>query len=227
MLEAVVDRAPRRAEPHAWLAKWHVLRVHQGWSPDARADVGHAQGRVRTALQYDSSSSLALTVEGLVQTSLLGRLDLAQASYERALDVNPNDSLAWLLFGTLHAFRGQGAEAVRATRRALRLSPLDPLRYYYDSLAASAATAAGHHAEAIRLARRSLRANRTHTSTYRALAIAQWESGDEAGARDTMATLRALDPTLSVGTWLARSPSRDYPIGRHWADVMRRCGLPD
>ncbi len=227
MLEAVIERAPRQAEPQAWLAKWHVLRVHQGWSPDAKVDVALAQQRIGRALQFDSQCSLALAVQGLVQTSLLGRLDLAQTSYEQAIDINPNDSLAWLLYGMLRAFKGEGDFAVKATRRALRLSPLDPMRYYYDSLAASAATAAGAYAEAIRLAQRSLKANRTHTSTYRALAISQWEFGDELGARETIARLRALDPALTVGIWLSRSPSRDYPIGQRWADVMRHAGLPD
>lgn len=227
MLDAVIERAPRQAEAHAWMAKWHVLRVHQGWSPDARADVAHAQACTRRALQADSRCSLALAVDGLVQTSLLGRLDAAQASYEAALGVNPNDPLANLLMGTLHAFRGEGKPAVRATQRALRLSPLDPLRYYFDSLAASAAVADDQHERAIRLAQRSLRLNRTHTSTYRALAIAQWLSGRHDEARGTVERLRALDPQLTVGGWLARSPSRDHPIGERWADALRAAGLPE
>lgn len=227
MLEAVIERAPRLAEPQAWLAKWHVLRVHQGWSPDAAADVAQARQRIDRALQSDSYCSLALAIDGLVQTSLLGRLDHGQASYEKAIEVNPNDSLAWLLFGTLHAFRGEGDTAVKATRRALRLSPLDPMRYYYDSLSASAATAAGQYADAIRLATRSLKVNRTHTSTYRALAFAQWQLGREQDARRTVASMRALDPDLTVSKWLERSPSRDYEIGRRYAAALRAAGLPD
>ena len=74
-----------------------------------------------------------------MNTNLLKRLDVAQDRYETALQVNPNDSLAWLLKGTLHAFKGEGKTAMEHTQRALRLSPLDPLRYYYDSLAATAA----------------------------------------------------------------------------------------
>jgi adenylate cyclase len=227
MLETVIERAPRQAEPQAWLGKWHVLRVHQGWSTDPKADVALAKQRIGRALQSDSHCSLALAVDGLVQTSLLGRLDLAKASYMRAIDTNPNDPLAWLLFGTLHGFKGEGAEAVRATRRALRLSPLDPMRYYFESLAASAATAAGHYEDAIRLAERSLRANRMHTSTYRALAFAQWQLGRHQDAKDTIAAMRRLDPWLTVSQWMSRSPSRDYDIGRRYAEVLRATGLPE
>ena len=42
MLEALIERAPRQSVPQAWLAKWHVLRVHQGWSEDQARDA--AQG---------------------------------------------------------------------------------------------------------------------------------------------------------------------------------------
>ena len=227
MLDAVIERAPRQAVPQAWLAKWHVLRVHQGLSPDPEADVRHARERIGRALQSDSHCSLALAVDGLVQTSLLGRLDLAEASYQQAIDVNPNDGLAWLLFGTLHAFRGEGAPAVKATRRAMRLSPLDPMRYYFESLASTAALAAEDYEGAILLARRSLRANRAHASTWRALSIAQAMLGQEHDAHESMRSLREIDPGLTVSRWLARSPSRDYPIGRRWAEALRIAGLPD
>jgi adenylate cyclase len=134
--------------------------------------------------------------------------------------------LAWLLYGTLHAFRGEGAVALRSTRRALRLSPLDPMRYYYDSLAATAATVAESYDEAIRLAKRSLKSNRTHTSTYRALAIAQALSGRLDDARDSVRTLMQLDPAITTSQWLAKSPTRDYPIGPVYAQALRDAGMP-
>jgi tetratricopeptide (TPR) repeat protein len=101
------------------------------------------------------------------------------------------------------------------------------MRYYFDSLAASAATAAGQFEEAIRLADRSLKANRMHTSTYRALAFAQWHLGRQSAARETIAAMRRLDPELTASAWIARSPSRDYDIGRRYAETLRAAGLPD
>jgi hypothetical protein len=49
---------------------------------------------------------------------------------------------------------------------------LDPWRYYYDSLCATAALAAHDHERAISLAQRSLKSNRMHASTLRVIAIA-------------------------------------------------------
>ena len=177
MLQTLTERAPRQAIPWAWMAKWHVLRVQQGWSDNPDLDAKLALDCTKRALDADAQCSLALAIDGFVHTNLLKQLDVALDRYERALRVNPNDSLALLLKGTLHAFKGEGKLALKDTKHALRLSPLDPLRYFYDSLAATAALSAGDYERALELARRSLRANRTHTSTLRALLISQWQLG--------------------------------------------------
>lgn len=226
MLLAVAQRAPRHAVPRAWLAKWHVLRVWQNWSPDPAADTRAALDCGKRALDNDSHCSLALAIDGFVHTNLLKSLDVAQQRYDLALRVNPNDSLAWALSGTLHAFKGEGRLAVKGTRHGLRLSPLDLHHYFYDSLAASAEIAAGHYERAIELARRSLRANRLHSSTHRVLLIAQWLAGRRDDARTTVAELMKIEPLLTVSNWLQRSPSSDYPIGKVCAQALRAAGVP-
>jgi adenylate cyclase len=227
MLRTLTERAPRRAIPQAWLAKWHVLRVWQGWSDDPKNDTQLALDRTKRALDADPNCALALVIDGLVHTNLLKQLDVAQERYELALSINPNDSLAWLLLGTLHAFRGEGKPAVKNTQRAIRLSPLDPLRYFYDALAATAAMSAGKYERAIKLAQHSLRANRTHASTYRAMAIAQWQLGLADDARKTVGELLKLEPTLTVAKYMERSPSSGYETGKIWSSALRSAGVPE
>jgi tetratricopeptide (TPR) repeat protein len=217
---------PRQAIPWAWLAKWHVLRVQQGWFNDPSVDSQFALDFCRRALNADPQCTLALVVSGLVHTNLLRQLDVAQENYDLALRINPNDGMAWLLRGTLHAFKGEGSVAVHDTQRALKLSPLDPHRYFYDSLAATAALSAGHYKRAIELANHSLRANRTHTSTFRALAIAQWQSGLQADARKTVAELLRLEPGLTVTRYRERHPTAGYETGKIWSTALLEAGVP-
>ena len=123
MLEAVTERAPRLAVPHAWLAEWHVLRVQQGWADDPHAEARLALDCSKRALDDDPECSLALDIDGFIHTNLLKRLDIANDRYDRALEANPNDSLAWLLKGTMHAFKGEGELATawpRGQERCLR-----------------------------------------------------------------------------------------------------------
>lgn len=226
MLQTLIDRATRQSVPLAWLAKWYVLRVQQGWSPDPEQDGKFALECTKQALDADPHSSLALAIDGFVHTNLLKKLDVAQERYELAIRANPNDALAWLLKGTLHAFMGHGQHAVKDTRRALKLSPLDPHRYFYDSLSATACLADHQYDNALKLTQRSLRANRTHTSTLRVKAAAQWQLGLQEDARKTAQELMRLEPNLTVGRWLARSPSAPYNIGQEWAEVLRQVGVP-
>ena len=226
LLETLIERAPRQCIPQAWLAKWHVLKVQQGWSEAPERDAAEALALTRRALDTDPQCTLALAVDGFVHTNLLKRLDVGEARYDRALEVNPNDALAWLLRGTLHAFKGEGELAVTQTARALKLSPLDPHRYFFDSLSATAQLAAHRFEQALEFATRSLVANRIHTSTLRAKAIAEWQLGQHDAARRTVAQLLTLEPSFTVRGFLVRSPAAPFAIGREWAATLRSAGVP-
>lgn len=226
MLQTVADRASRHAIPQAWMAKWHQLRLQQGWSDNPQQEAHRALDCTKKALDADPECSLALAIDGIVHTQLR-RYDVAKERYELAILSNPNDSLAWLLKGTMHAFMGDGALAVDHTERARRLSPLDPHRYLYDSLAATAYLTAHRYEEALGLAQSSLRANRTHVSTLRAMAIAQWQLGLHTDAHKTVKELLKLDPTLNIRHYLERSPAAPYETGQEWAQALSQAGVPE
>ena len=227
LLQALIDRGARHPLPIAWLGNWHVLRIQQGWSDDPQRDSYLALECTKRALDMDPDNSLALAVNGFVHVNLLKKFDVAEDSYERALAVNPSNALACLLKGTMHAFRSEGEQAVEYTERALALSPLDPHRYFYDSLAATAAVSAGRYERAIELAQHSLKANRKHTSTWRALIVAQWQLGRFGEAKDSAQELLRLQPTMTVSGWLRGSPASGYEIGRLTAEVLRKAGVPE
>jgi len=228
MLEHLRDRHHSMAQPHAWLAKWHVLRVVQGWSLDPAEDGQRALDAGHRALDGDPASSLALTMQGLVHSYLRHDFDAATRSYADALAINPNESMAMLLLGTMHAFLGEGIPAWEHTQASLRLSPLDPLRYFYLSLSASAAISAERYDDAIELAKRSLKCNRMHLSTYRALAIAQALAGQTAEAQETIRQVLVLEPGFTCERFRERFPGRDRApeYTRFLVDALERAGLP-
>lgn len=227
MLEYLIDRHRRLPTPRAWLAKWHVLQVTRGLSSGGKDETKRALEQTQRALDVDPSCSLALAVEGFVHCHMLKDLDGAAQRYNAALAVNPNDSLAWLFDGVLHAFRDQGEQALASAEKALQLSPLDPLRYFYDSLAATAALSARRYELAIELANRSLKANRLHSSTLRVLTIAQVRTGQIADASQTLQKLRQLDPALTATSYRDRNPSMLYATGQEWVAALREAGLPE
>jgi len=224
--EHLIERYPRFPAPYAYLAEWHVLKVAQGWFASLDKEAASALDRINRALDIDPADSLALTVNGMVHANLLRKHESAKQSYDLALQRNPNAGLAWLHRGTLWAFQGRGREAMEETQRAAALSPLDPWRYYYESLCATAALSARDYERALELARRSLQGNRTHVSTLRVIAIAASELGRMEEARDAVTELRKLDPSLTVSGYLARSPARNFETGAIWSEALRRADLP-
>ena len=225
LLLALSERAPRHAEPLAWLARWHVFRVVQGWSDHRQRDSDQALRYSERALDRDPKSSLALTMAGAVHAGVNRDAEVAQKYYAQALQHNPNDSLAWLMSGVARGFMNEREPALSASEMALGLAPVDPTRHYYDALAATAALRAGAYERCVALARRSIHANATHGTAYRsmAIALAKLERPDEAA--ETVRQLLGVEPHFTVKTYLARVPSQDANR-EHFAELLARAGLP-
>lgn len=226
MLEHLCTRHPHAPEPRAWLAKWHVMRIVQGWSPDPDADRRAGHDSAQRALDERSDHALGLACDGLVAGLLERNLDLAEQRYRAAIASNPQESMAWLFLSALHAYRDNGSEAVSAARRAIRLSPLDPAHYFFESFAAHAELCADAHDAAAALARRSLRANCTHLPTWRTLAIADCMAGRLQDARASVTSLLRLDPHYTVAVFETRNPGAGSDFGRRCADALAEAGLP-
>lgn len=228
MLTHLGEREPHSPLPQAWMAKWHVLRVQQGWAEDPDIESRRASAACARAIDIDPSCALGWVVNGFLHTNLMGDLDEAQACYDEALALNPNESLAWLLRGMRLAFLGQGEPAVASAQKALSLSPLDPLRYFYEALYASSLITARRYDEAIEVARHSLRLNRMHLSTHRTLVLAQSLGGHVDDARTSAAHLLRLDPTFTVERFTRRYPGRHHApqFAGTLASALQEAGVP-
>ncbi len=225
LLEELDHRAPRHAEPLAWMARWHVFRVVQGWSQDRKRDGQQALFCSARALERDAHSSLALTMAGAAQAGVNADPGAAQAYYEQALQHNPNDSMAWLMSGVAQGFMNAPPQALQASELALGLAPLDPTRPYFESLAATAALRANQVQRSISLAQRAIAGNGQHGSTYRTLAIAYGLTGQLAQAKATIQALLAIEPHFTIEHYLARVPAVDSHRDRY-SQILLEAGLP-
>lgn len=227
LLEEAHRRAPHAAEPCGWLSKWCVLSVFNGWSTDVEADRQRGIDYAARALDRSPDNSFCLAMDGLVQGNLSKRLDLAEHRFHAALSANPSEALSHLLLGTLHAFRDQGAEAIRLTEKARRLSPLDPFRYYYDALSAAAYGSAQEYEKALSFAENSLLLNPRHTSSLRAKIVALHKLGRREELLAAGQQLRAISPDLTVSGYLRSHPAADFKFGKESAASLRAAGFSE
>jgi class 3 adenylate cyclase/TolB-like protein len=226
LLETAIAADPHYGTAHAWLARWHVLRVGQGWSPDRNDDAEAANRHADIALEIDDLDSWALSVRGLVSAYLEKDLETAIATYDRALTINPSAASAWAWSTAAHAWLGHGAEAVRRSHRAIELSPFDPHMYVFLSLAGTAHAAAGQYDAAIDLCRRSMRNNRMYLTTHRILAISLALSGRADEARQAAAELLRLEPELTVLRFRQRYPGSASAHVDAFCGALAAAGVP-
>jgi TolB-like protein len=226
LLEAAIAREPQYAAALAWLAHWHVMRVGQGWSPDEAHDAERAQTLAKQAVECDAAEPMALAVQGHVNSYFHRDFDLALGCFDRALQINPNASRAWLWSAYTYAWVGEGSRAVQHINRAMALSPYDALICAYSGGASLAYLADGQYARATEFAMRCIRENRGYTAAYKALILALMLSGREAEARGPVNQLRLLEPGFTVQQFRRRSPACTGMLGERYCDAFARAGIP-
>ncbi len=227
LFDLLLNRLPANGTIHAWRSFWHLLRIQQGWSPDIGVDGEASKAHCLAALDIDPDSSLALTMYGHTKALVERDFDEAVRLSNEAIRVNPNDALSWLYRGSNLLFADHGAAAVQSVNRALHVSPLDPAKYLYDCIAASAAFVHGDYAEAERLTSLSIKANRLHASTWRVRVAALSMLGRDEDARQAARHLMDVEPMLTVSNWLRRSPTARNRIGEQFARCLQAAGVPE
>ncbi len=226
LFDAAIAKDPHYAAALAWRAYWHVLRVGQGWSPDAANDAAQADYFARSAIECNGMEPMALAVHGHVASYLYKDFDLASRRFETALRINANAAPAWLWSAAAQVWMGNGSRAVEEINKAMALSPYDPLIYAYDNIAGMAYLVDAQLERAIECALRSLRENRTYTSAYRLLVIALVLAGREDEARASARRLLDLESGLTVAGFRRRYPGSASAHADLFCDALARAGVP-
>jgi TolB-like protein len=226
VLAALVERHNRVAVGRAWLAKWHVLKIVRGLSSDPGREARLALELTRRALDTEPDNALTLSIEGLAYCQVLGDFGLADTRLNAAIAANPNEPMAWLFKSVLSTMWGSAHDSVSESLFATALSPIDPVKYFFELITAAAFLTNNEHALAIEHARKSLRQNRHHAPTLRVLLTAQVECGQMAEAQATLRTLFEEQPGMTVASYLSIGSTSSITRQR-CADALRALGVPE
>ncbi|MFP8777705.1 adenylate/guanylate cyclase domain-containing protein [Hydrogenophaga sp. RWCD_12] len=224
LLEALVDRHKRSVAPWAWLAKWHIMQVVQGMAPDPNASFQRAIDIADRALDMTPDSALALSVKGHAMCHLGKDIQGSHHLLLEATHSNPNDPMGWLYSSVWSTMWGSPEQSVIEAQSALQLSPLDPQKYYFEMMLGNCYLALGKMEDAVVMCEASLRKNRFHLPTIRALLVSQYELGRTDDAKATFDLLRAMQPELTVSRYLASAGISQARL--RTAKAMEALGLP-
>lgn len=225
-LDALIERHGRIAAPRAWLAKWYVMRVIRGISDKPQYDTQLALEQTRRALDVAPDNALSLAIEGYARCQLLGEADTALACIEKAIAIDPSEPLGWLYKSVWSSMWGTASLSVTEAEHAARLSPIDPLKYFFDVVLAASYTTNQEYANAIVAAGRSLKSNKNHLPTLRVLMGAQGEAGLTNDAKATLGEILRIVPNFTVQGYIAMGSSNS-PVRQRQVAVLRALGVPE
>jgi adenylate cyclase len=217
LLERAIALDPSYAQAHAYYA-WRLnFWVGEGRSLDPRDDISRALQSSRRAIELDPEDAFALTVAGHILSFFDKRPAEGLDLLDSALQLNENSAFAWALSALTCAYQGRADEALERLRNVSRLSPFDPLNFYFWIVAGIAEFVAGRYGEAIAWLRKTKRANPRFIACLRMLAASLAMSGDEPGAHSVANELLAIEPSFRISALLEW-----YPLAR--ADDLARLG---
>lgn len=208
MLEHAIELDPGYARAHGLRAVCLAWRAFQGWeNPDSAFTA--ATDSVRRAVASDSREPWAFMAQAFVS---LGRRDdeAAVAALTEAVEASPNFAYAHALLGAAHAFGGRPAQAIEYIERAQRLSPRDIFTEEYQLFYSFAHFQAGRYAEAATAAERAIQLRPEHPALYIMAAASYGQAGEIEKAKDMLARLSSLVPSLS-----AVAIGETFPYTRH------------
>src|SRR5947207_8846602 len=223
LLEKAIAIDPNYGQALGVLATSHIFGAHMGWG-NMTTVAPIAERAALAAVEADSEDPWAH--HGLAYVYLFARrFDDSLAEFELALRLNPNFSLAQAFYGVTLCYCGRWQEGDLAARRALRLSPRDPLSALYYGIAAYAQFIGHNYDEAIRLAHESLRQRADFVGGHRVLTAAAGMAGQNEVAGIALRELRRAQPNVTLA-WIANELPMKQPADReHYLEGLRRAGL--
>lgn len=219
---------PTMARGHMLLSAIYHGRVVISESSDLDADAAAAKRSAQKALELDGNDANIVMQYALVLAQMYFRREEGLTLYDKAIELNPNLSLAWAMRGMCNGNLGNTAKSISDFEQALRLSPLDPMRWLAQHGIAWAHLMAGRYDEAISWATLVLQSNPSVGFTLRLLIAAHAHAGHLDRAHEVLATHMALEPDARLSTlrpsYLRRVPPNAFDT---LAAGLLKAGFPE
>jgi adenylate cyclase len=218
--QRLLDRAlaldPNYAHAHAWKACVLGQTWVYDWCTDREATFQQLACELEIALALDDNDS---DVHRILAALNLTRDDHDKAAYhqERALALNPNYDLVVVQQGELLTWLGRPEEGIDWIKRAMRLNPYHPERFW--SHLGRACYCAEKYAEAAEAFTRITRPDYTH---HAFLAATFAQMGSTVAAAAHAAEVLKREPKFSVAAYLlTQHYKRAVDRGRHEAGLLK------
>ncbi len=225
LLRKVVTSEVKSSEANALLAGVIAMKIFSRYSSDAITDAKEALVFAKRAVSLNSNNEYAHIFLGFVQYARDKR-ELAIGEFRRAIEINPNCSLAYGPLGTVLSTKDPD-ESIKNNMITLRINPRDPINFVRFSSLAWAHFMKGKYWEGVHWARKAIQMNPNWRNAhfYLATNLVKLDKLDEAKEAVKYYLEYYPDETISKikAYW-----SYDNKEGLdHVYEALRKAGLPE
>ena len=222
LLSRAITLDPGYAHAHAWRACTLGQTFVNGWCSDPNAVFAEVREETRIAQGLDDNDSDVHRLLAAIDLSFQHDHERALHHQERALALNPNDDLIVVQQGEVLTWMGRGEEGAEWIRKAMRLNPYHPERFW------------SHLGRAYFVARRYrdaaeafARITRPDPGILAMLAACRMATDDVPAAQALVKDVLARAPEFTVKTHLAMQHYQRTEDREHHRTMLALTGLPE
>lgn len=207
----------------AWGYGFDALYVWNRPPPDS---LKLAMEASQNAIARDPLDAAAHSVLGALLFSLRRHAD-AESALKRAIENNPNLSIAYGFLGMVQSYTHDFENCFESLQEAIRLSPRDPQRAMFMANIGQAKFNAGDYEGALSHCLEAVRENPRLPSAVRALTAAYGMIGDKEKAGEAFSHLDRLVPGISISTVRGAIGFAFADDEDRFLEGLRRAGMPE
>jgi adenylate cyclase len=220
LLDRAIELDPSYAHAHAWKGCVIGQAWTHGWCEDTEGALQSVRSALQTALALDDNDP---DVHRILAALNVNFNDHDKAAYhqDRALNLNPNSDLIVVQQGEFLTWLGRPEEGIEWIRRAIRLNPYHPQRFW--SHLGRAQYTARLYADAIASYSKLTAPDYTH---HAFLAAASARLGNRTAAAAHAGETLARLPGFTIGKFLKIQHYRHPADSEHLREGLAKAGLP-